>query len=135
MSAELANDANLGLFVRIQPAKDQFLFCGECILRNDSRAVAAAHDSLGLLSDHLAFHVAAEQQNRNFSRNSAAAARAFWRHSHPTLRLPRNLQDGTWISPSKSLIFVDALLFARSTRAGGGGRERVSAGLSALAGV
>src|SRR5712692_8013926 len=121
MSAELTNHANLSLFVRIQPAKDQFLFCGECVLRNDARPVAAEHDSFGLLREHLAFHVAPDQQNCNFSRNSAAATPAFWRHSLPTLRLPRNLQDGTWISPSKSLIFVDALLFAPSRRSGAAG--------------
>jgi hypothetical protein len=59
MTTELANDANLGLFVVIQPAEDHFLFCGEYVLRNNARAVAAEHDSLGLFGKDLAFHVAA----------------------------------------------------------------------------
>src|SRR6266404_5426391 len=70
--------------------------------------MAAQHDRLGLLGKHLAFHIAANQQNSNFFRNSAAATHAFWRHYHPTLNLTGNLHDGTWISPPKSLKFVDA---------------------------
>ena len=49
MMAELANDTNLNLFVGVQPAKNQFLFCGEHVLRNNARAVAAEQHRLGLL--------------------------------------------------------------------------------------
>ena len=59
MRAELANDTNLGFFVGVQPAKDQFLFCGEYVLRNNARAVAAEQHRLGLLGKNFALHVAA----------------------------------------------------------------------------
>src|SRR5712692_5034610 len=86
MSAQITDDANLGLFVGIEPAEDYLLLCGKCVLRNNARAIAAQQDRLGLLGKHLAFHVAANQQNCNFFRNSAAAAHAFC-HSYPTLKM------------------------------------------------
>jgi len=117
--AELPNDTNFGLFVGIPacggsiPVPPRVRIAKQCRRRDGSERQSWSPRKRPCRPCRC------HQQNCNLFGNSAAATHAVWRHSNLPLTLPGNWQDGTWVSPAKSLIFAAAARFPRSKRARG----------------
>src|SRR5205823_10072737 len=81
LDANLTDQANFGLFVRIQAAENQFLLRGKFIARDNAGPVPAKQHGFRLFGENLAFDIAANHKDSNLLRNSAASAYAFGGHS------------------------------------------------------
>ena len=69
-----ADDADGSFAVAIGATKDELLFGGKFVMRNDAGAVEAEEDGVGRLGKNFAVKIAADQKDGNFFRNAASDA-------------------------------------------------------------
>ena len=74
LRADVTDDADVGFFVALSPTKNEFLFWGELVAREDAGAVEAEDDGLGGFGKDAAIQIAADEEDGNFFRDASAAA-------------------------------------------------------------
>ena len=74
LRADVTDDADVGFFVAFGPTKDELLFGGKLVAREDAGAVKAEDDGFGGLGEDAAIQIAADEEDGNFFRDASAAA-------------------------------------------------------------
>jgi hypothetical protein len=74
LRADVTDDADVGFFIALGPAKDELLFGGKLVAREDAGAVKTEDDGFGGLGEDAAVQIAADEEDGNFFRDASAAA-------------------------------------------------------------
>jgi len=73
LSADVADDANVGFLVFLGPAKDELLLGRKLVAGEDAGTVEAEEDGGGALGEHAAIQIGTDKEDGNFFRNAGRA--------------------------------------------------------------